>query len=239
MNELTPRDNDKTSGFLAETFHNLIEGITGVASSEKKELYLSVGYILQRMRNGNFVRTFKGEWDKYRDKGKIKDDYLDSDQHQECLQEMLDFLDNDSPDNVRFSVLKNVFLNAATEDKSSRDDLLPQQLMRICRSLNSTEVLILQACYKLNKKNMAPASHSAKNWRSAIVQNSDLRFRELVESHETSLEDKGLIHRRSDPDKSHFSQLGHFRLTGLGIRLCEFMTEHEPDTTDSGNNSND
>lgn len=239
MNDLTPRNNDKTSGFLADTFQNLMEGITGIASSEKKEWYLSVGYLLQRTRNGRFLKTLKGEWDKYRDKGRIEDDYLDTDQHQECLQEMLDFLDNDSPDKTRFTVLKNVFLNTATEEYSSRGDLLPQQLMRICRSLNSTEVLILQACYRLHKKGMAPSRKSARDWRIAIVQNSDLGYSDLVESNEFPLENKGLIHRRLVPDKSQFSQLGHFRLTGLGLRLCEFMAEHDQETMDQESRHND
>jgi len=34
-----------TSDLLSRTIKNLVEGITGIAASERKDLYLSLGYI--------------------------------------------------------------------------------------------------------------------------------------------------------------------------------------------------
>jgi len=230
MTELTPGFDDETYKILDKVYKNLAEGITGIAASKKEDLYLSAGYLLQRARSGEFLKTFMNEWNKFREKGRIQDEYTYTEQHQECLQEMLDFLDNDSPDQIRFSVLKNIFLNTATESFSSRDDVLPQQLLRIGRSLNSAEVLIIQTAYKLSKEGEDASKRSTRDWRYAISRNSPLGYPELVESNEQTLENKGLIHRRVDPDNSMFSKPGHFRLTGLGLRLCEFMTEYKPET---------
>ena len=227
MTELVPQDDDRTSNFLAKTIRNLGEGLTGIAASDKKDWYLSIGYILQRVRSGRFLETLKDEWDRFREKGRIKDDYLDTDQHQECLQEMLDFLDNDSPDQFRFTALKHVVLNASAEHFSSRDDVLPQQYMRICRSLNSTEVLILQANYELAKSGHNPDHYGAHEWLRDVATHSVLQFPALVESQESSLMAKCLITSRTHSDRSGVGKTDHFRLTDLGYQLCRFMTELE------------
>ena len=217
----------RSSDFLAKTIRNLSEGLTGLAASEKQDWYLSIGYILQRVRSGRFLETLKDEWDKYREKGRIKDDYLDTDQHQECLQEMLDFLDNDSPDQIRFTALKHVFLNTAVEQLSSRDDVLPQQYMRICRSLSSTEVLILRANYELAENGHNPEHYGARSWLADIAKHSVLQYPALVESQEVSLMDKCLITSRTHSDRSGVGKTEHFRLTDLGYQLCRFMAELE------------
>ena len=103
---------DDTSNIIVKTLTNLAEGLTGVATSSKSELILSVSHTFQRMRGGMFLSTFLEEWNRYREKGKVKDDYQFSEQHQVCLQELLEFLDKDSPDEVRFEVLQKIFLVA-------------------------------------------------------------------------------------------------------------------------------
>lgn len=225
MSELVPSDGDETSSFLARTLRNIGEGLTGIAASDKKDWSLSVGYILQRVRSGRFLETLKSEWDSYRDKGRIKDDYIATEQHQECLQEILDFLDNDSPDHIRFNAMKQVFLNTATEQLSDRDSVLPQQYMRICRSLNSTEVLILKANYTLANRGHNPDHCSARQWLKDIAENSVLKHISLVESQESSLMQKCLIGERTHGDRSGVVKSKHFRMTDLGYALAEFMDE--------------
>lgn len=151
MNENTPivKGKDKTFLMLRETAEGLIQGLFGVAASDRKDLILSIGYIFQRARSGTFLNALLKEWERFRERGRIKDDYVNTDQHQECLQEMLDFLDRDSPDSLRFRMLKAIFLGAATETQSTRDSVLPQQYMSICRSLSSGEALVLQATYAI------------------------------------------------------------------------------------------
>ncbi len=219
-----------TSDLLSRTIKNLVEGITGIAASERKDLYLSLGYILQRIRSGNFLQTFKYEWDRFREKGKIQDDYMRSEQHQECLQEMFDFLDKDSPDENRFSFLKKIFLTAATESVTDRNSLLPQQYMKICRTLSSGEVLVLQVAFSIAKTGEWDANDmNAQNWLKKIAERSCLRYPELIEIHERNLMNKMLITPRLYSDNSGIKMGKYFRLSELGYEICKFIESYEED----------
>ena len=121
--------NSSSPDMLSETIKGLAEGLTGIAASDKSVRYLSIGHLLQKFRSGRFLNELKAEWDKFREKGRIKGDYATTEQHYECLQEILDFLDTDSPDRIRFAALKEIFLTTATEMISDRESLLPQQYM--------------------------------------------------------------------------------------------------------------
>ena len=221
------KNDDETSGFLARTIQNLAEGLSGIAASERKDWALSIGYLLQRIRSGHFLETLKKEWDEYREKGRVKEDYLTTSQHQECLQEFLNFLDADSPDEIRFNAMKNVFLTIASEEHSTRTDVLPQQFMRICRSLNSTEVLILQANYELAKSGHSPRRYGRGQWIRDVAENSTFKIQALVQSQEASLMQKCLISETTHSDNSGVVQTQYFRMTDLGYKLCQFMAEKD------------
>lgn len=217
-----------TSDLLAETIISLGEGITGIAASDRKDLILSIGHIFQRIRSGRFLETLKHEWDGYRKKGRINDDYMETEQHQDCLQEMLDFLDRDSPDEIRFAFLKKIFLTAATESVSNSDSLLPQQYMKLCRTLSSGEVLVLQATFESAKnRDWDPNDMSARNWEIAIAEKSGLRYPELVEIHERNLIDKNLMTSRTHSDRSGVTLGQHYRLSDLGYQICKFIESYD------------
>jgi hypothetical protein len=224
---VTQKSKPDTSDIIDQTIINLAEGITGIASSERAEWLRSVGYLLQRMRSGRFLETFRNEWNAYREKGQVKDDYLFTDQHQECLQELLDFLDQDTPDQVRFTILKNIFLTTASETISNRHSAIPQQYMKICRSLTSGEVLVLLAVSQLAKDGatLSPPT-SANAWLNTVTHKSELIDSELVELHERGLIEKKLLTPRVHPDASGINLGSNFRLTGLAVNLCKFIESH-------------
>lgn len=219
----------ETSQVLTDAITAVAEGLTGIGATDRKELITSLGHIFQRMRGGYFLSNLLEEWNRYREKGKVKDDYQYSEQHQACLQELLDSLDNDSLDDVRFSVLKQIFLVAASEEQSDRDSFLPQQFMKIVRSLTQGEVLLLTAIWNIVDRNVwdKEAHHSAVTWLTAVTPESGLRFEELVEIHEKMLIDKRLISPRQLGDGSGVIIKPHFRLTDLGYELCRFISSYE------------
>ena len=231
MSEIVPKDNqlDKTSKLLNDTLNGLIEGFTGVAASDRKDLILSIGHIFQRTRTVGFLKALFIEWNQYKEKGRIKDDYTDSEQHQECLQEMLDFLDKDSPDERRFSILKAIFLGAATETQSTRDSVLPQQYMSLCRTLSSGEVLVLQATFTISETGYS-STHNANDWLKVVAEKSGLKTSELVEIHEKNLIEKNLLTNRILPDKSAVDVDPWYRLTPLAIQMCKFIKEFDPES---------
>ncbi len=218
------RNEDSTSDVLARTFQALIEEITGLGASTRQDWSLSIGHILQRIRGGKFLGAVRHEWDAYREKGRIPDDYVESEQHQECLQELLDFLDDESPDSVRFDALKKILMVAATEERSSRNDVLPQQFMRIVRSLSAGESIVLLAAF-----NTPDTYPDAARWLDGIARKSGLKHPDLVEFHEERLIEKHLLLPRARGDKSAIVLGGFGRLTTLAYDLCTFINAYRPE----------
>jgi hypothetical protein len=229
MSEIVTEEgqSDKTSILFRETAKGFVEGIFGLAASDRKDLILSLGYIFQRTRSGTFLNALLKEWAVYREKGRIKEDYIQSEQHQECLQEMLDFLDRDSPDALRFRMLKAIFLGAATENQSSKDSVLPQQYMGICRTLSSGEALVLQATFEIAEQRNTPSSNVAREWLAIIAEESGLESNELVDIHERRLIDKNLLTDRVHGDRSGVNLGKYYRLTPLALSICRFIKNFE------------
>jgi len=224
----------QTSDVLRQTLSHLASGITGIASSSRQELILSVGQIVQKMIAGQCLSALLAEWDKYKKQGRIKDDYQFTEQHKACLQEMLDFLDKDIPDEIRFRMMKQVFLVGATEVVSDRDSHLPLQFIKIARSLSSGEVLVLQATYHFAKDQglwgEAGQGH-APAWLQTIAEQSGLKYPELVESHEDNLVEKHLLTKRVHADRSGVSVQPYFRLTSLGYNFCEYVDNYKAEVS--------
>ena len=220
---------EETSNIIANTLTKLAEGVTGIASAKREDLVLSIGHIFQGIRGGQFLSLFLKEWKSYRDKWRIKDDYQFTEQNYSCLHEILDFLEKDIPDEIRFNLLKQIFLVAATESVSDRDSILPQQYMKISRKLSTGEILILNATYSIAKETWwrEEQHFGAQQWLEVLKEKSGLAYRELVEVHEQELIDKRLLSNRTLPDRSGVSIKPHFRLTELGFNICEFLQSYE------------
>ena len=215
---------EDTSSVLSKTLTALVEGITGIAASEKRELCLSVGHILQALRERKFLSQLLKEWNQYRDKGRIKEDYQTTEQHYTCIQEILDFLDSDPPEEIRFDILKKIFLVAATEKVSDRNSFLPQQYMKLCRTLSSGEILVLSTTYKISKRKYV--ERSAAEWLKKIALESGLVHPELVEIYEEELMKKHLLSPRVHSDRSGINVNPHFRLTSLGFDICNYIENY-------------
>ena len=232
MSEIVPKGKqlDKTSLLFDETLNGLIDGFTGVAASDRKDLILSISHIFQRTRTVGFLNALLIEWKKYREKGRIKDDYINSEQHQECLQEMLDFLDKDSPDERRFAILKAIFLGAATEEQTTRDSVLPQQYMSICRTLSSGEVLVLQTAFAIAESKSWTTKNRVADWLKDIAEKSGLAHSELVEIYEKKLMEKNLLDIRIGSDRSGAQLSPSYRLTSFALQICKFIKEFDPES---------
>ncbi len=238
-NNLDNSNNESKDAYslLEITYQRLAEFLTGVLTSGKKDWALSIGFLFQRFRGGHFLKQLNEEIKKYIEKGKIKDDYLKTEQCKSCLQEFLDCLDKDSPDEQRFKAMKAIFLTIATEDKSNRDEIIPYQLMRICRKLSSSELLVLLATYDIyasgkweadkNEKTQRGLDGTTEDWVNKVIERSGLKFRELVILDQESLVLKKLLSPNVNGDKSGFKYTDYYRFTPLGYELCSFIKEYE------------
>jgi hypothetical protein len=223
LTESTPKE--KALAPLVDTLQALTEGLTGIASSDRKDLSLSIGYLLQRLRGQSFLEALNAEWQKLREKGRIHADYSQTEQCHACLQEVLDCLDRDSPDKVRFDFIKGVFLVAAQEKRSDRESVLPQQYMWLARQLSSGDILVLSATYQLSIGS-AKCTGSAREWLSEVAKQSGLKHSGLVEIHEKALMEKHLLTGRDNSDRSGVDT-EQYRLTPLAVGLCEFLIDSD------------
>lgn len=207
----------------------ILEGISGMASSKKEEWFLSAGHLLQGLVKGKILDTLNTEWTKWRDKGKIKEDYQKTEQHKDILMDLLKTLDMDTPDEKRMELLKKIFFVSASETEFDRTSLLPVQYMKLAKSLNTGEIIVLFAAYKIGKEQeyKKDSNFAAYEWLKMIADKSQLEFNELVEVYETSLIDKNLISARVYPDKSGVIVNPMFRLTSYGYRFCDYVEHYE------------
>ena len=215
-----------TADILKKSFTALVEALSGMAISEKKDFGLSVSHLLQGLIRGKLLNQLISEWDEYRKKGKIKDDYQSTEQHFECLQELLEFLDKDSPDQIRFNVIKQIFLKAACEEKTDRNSIIPQQFMKVCRNLSSGEVIVLNTIYRFAKTNTYP-NVDLTGWIELIARESGLEHQALVEVHEETLMAKRFLTQRKYSDRSGVYLDPHFRLSTFGFGVCQFIEEFD------------
>lgn len=225
--DIEPQRRNDVSGMLGRTIKGIADGFAGIAASDRKEWALSVGHLFQRLRGGQFLNTLKGEWDLYKAKGKISDEFEQSDENWDCLQELLDCLDKDVPDSKRFEAMKNLYLNIAVHAGSPKSDFLSQQLMRVCRRLSSGELIVLLTVYRTSdsKRQGAKYQHyGAENWLVVITNRSGMP-RELVETYEEALMEKRLLSPRIHGDRSGVVLGDYFRLTDFAVTLCDWIAK--------------
>ncbi|MCL4704771.1 hypothetical protein KJ068_06400 [bacterium] len=202
--------------------------LTGVVGTEKLELLMIPGRLVQAARNNSFLLQLAQEFQTLVNKGKIKSDYGKTEQATSCFQELLAALEHPPVDETKFEALKTIFLKASTEELTSRDDPTPQLLMSIVKEMSSGEILLLAAVYKLGLGKLPTnATNSAQGWLQYISQNSVLSTTGMVEFFEAGLLEKKLLTDRRLPDRSGIDSRHHFRLTDLGIKLCSFFVQKD------------
>jgi hypothetical protein len=207
----------------------IAEVLTGLLASGPADWKLSTGKIVQALIKGNLLTQLGREIKKYQEKGKIKEDYLETDISRVSFKELLSFIDEEVPDKLRFKAIKSIFLYSISKNVSPRDQVLAYELMKICKKLSSGDILVLLAIWKLrdNKTKSNNPIYSATEWLKEVAVETGHNLAELVEIHERKLIELRLISNRIYPDKSGVSLGKYFRLTDLGVKLCEFISKYE------------
>lgn len=230
MNEIKKYEKT-TNNVVKETLENLLQGLTGIAASNKKEIILSVSNIFQNLLAGNRLNAFLFEWNSFVSKGKIKENYQYCEQHKISLLELLKFLENDIADEQRFSFIKKIILVSATEKYSSKDDILPQQYIRIIKDISNVELLILIAAYnaskELNWKDNVTDKKRISDWKNEIIKRSGLIYIEIIDIEVEKLISKNLIIPSDYPDGSGLRLGEYFRMTPLSYNILKFVENYE------------
>lgn len=222
------------TAFLQQPAIKIAEALTGILGSDKSELVLSAGRLVQSSIKFQLLTQLGKELEGYIKKGKIKEDYFSTDRDKASLHALLKFIDEESPDEERFRAIKSLFLTSISKDTSEADQALVYELMQICKKLAAGEILVIKAAFDIKSsrlaQNMPTVDHSTANandWLNIIARQLGHDIASLVEFHEKNLIDLKLITDRTNSDRSGVGRTQHFRLTPLGYKLCKFITRYE------------
>ncbi|MDP8288630.1 MAG: hypothetical protein RAP03_18290 [Candidatus Electryonea clarkiae] len=221
--------------FLQQPANKLAEFITGILASDFKDSKLSAGHLIQASIKWKLFTQLGREIKTYIEKGKIKEDYLEIDHNKQSLSDLLKFIDETSPSEDRFMAMKKLFLKSVSEDTSEEDKIISYQFMQICKQLESAHLLIIKAAFEINKgvlRNKLKSEnvdrgnlHSAQEWLINISKQIGHGLSSLIEVNEDKLMNLKLISPRVHSDRSGILNGSNYRLTDLGLRLCQFMYE--------------
>jgi len=85
-------------------------------------------------------------------------------------------------------------------------------------------VMVLSTAYnKRNDQEAIKRAQGASGWSKEIADGSQLKLAGMVEFYEQRLIEKCLLTARVYSDRSGIRIGENFRLTDLGVRLCEFL----------------
>jgi len=220
--------------FLQAPAIKIAELLTGILAADACDLKLTAGRLVQASIKNKFLTQLGEEIKSYSEKGKIKNDFFTTHKEQASLNELLEFIDEEIPDEERFRAMKSIFLYSITTDVSEDDKLLAYELLKICKKISSSELLILKACFDICNgdyrfdisSERIENMHSADEWLHMVSKHIGHNISALVEVYEENLTKLSLISRRLHVDRSGIGKTKYFRLTTLGYKLCEFITKY-------------
>lgn len=218
--------------FLEQPATKMAEFITGILVSDTKDWELSAGRLVQASIQWKMFSQLGKEVKDYIDKGKIKEDFLDKEQSQQSLYDLLKFIDETTPDEDRFNAMKTLFMKSVAIDSSDEEHILSYQFMKLCKDLESGDLLMLKAAYdikngklsqKLSSTTIDLNNKTSQTWLLNISKQIGHEIISLVEVHEDKLVNLRLISPRTLSDKSAFAKTKYYRLTDLGYKICEYI----------------
>ena len=207
----------------------LAEVLTGWLVSESETRKLSAGRLIQAAIKHKFLTQLGKELKEYIEKGQIKEDYLVTHKNQLSLHELLKFIDDEIPDEERFKAMKSILFVSI----SSEEETLAYELMKICKKISSGGLLVLKACWDIVNRKINFDSQNRDfskvtgrlEWLNLISKQIGHSIHSLVEVYENELIELKLIGDVRHIDKSGFEKQKNFRLTELGLKLCEYITK--------------
>jgi|GEM_PF-3395263 len=207
--------------------------LTGFLVSSPKEIVRMASAIVRGSIQGDMGAKVAETYEALQYKGDIDKSYKDTPQYRQNAAYVFNMFRGDGViDEKQFSAMKNIFLNAAREDFSDRDSVVPAEMMRICSTLVGGEILVLEAASRLSietKKvpGRLPNYDNNNAWLNTIARESGLGIADMVAHYEESLMGKGLLNKRT---AGNIRVDTDYHLSGTGIVLCEFIRDYEPET---------
>lgn len=204
----------------------LAEFLTGFLIADQNAYKLSAGRLVQASIKGKLLTQLGREIKKYQEEGKINEDYFATNKAQASLLELLKFIDSEIPDEEVFKAMKSIFFSTVAKNATEKDEQIGHQLLLVCKKLSSMDVLVLKACYEVyfSNEERFKQIHSHGDWTNIISAKVGYELPELVGLSDKKLVEMGLLSPRTLSDSSGVRKGAEFRLTVMGVKLCQFIT---------------
>ena len=234
----------KDSSFKVENLQEIMRVLTdpvelsrlvaGASSLDFAQQTLMLGRIVEGARKHQLVKQLLAEFRGLVRSGKLKEDCLAEVTAQSSLIDLLQVVDREVPEEIKFAAMKAIFLYSLKQDLTEHEKILAFELQKICSRMSSGELVVLKATYEIhtgkNLRNyqggMNLSTSNAIEWLRYVSFQIGHNDTALVELYEDRLTELKLITGRVYADKSGIVGQ-NFRLTSLGIKICEFIAKGE------------
>lgn len=181
------------------------------------------------------ISRFLEDFRRAKEEGKVKVEGFFTDKPEASFIDLLKFLGHEVPDEERMKALKSIFFYGIRKDATEHDEILAYEFLQTAKRLSGTEILILKANYEIAKGKtiqgitsdaLLNARDHRSTWRVVIARQMGYEGMEsMVIKYEPNLESLGLISPRHDMDRlqGQFEMTQNLRLTGMGVKFCEFI----------------
>jgi hypothetical protein len=206
---------------------------TAVATQPRDAAFSAIRLIRAAVAR-RFSQQLREEWVRYVELGKIKPDYADTDQARMIFADTLQEFEDANFDEEQLGLLRKMFLAAASETSTDRHNMLVREYIQVGRTLSTSEIRILAAYHRyLPEWDQVVAhnplhSYSMQQAHEVAKRNSGLEYIGLIERHEHSLIEKGLVRseRAVNTGMANVDRKLH-RLTDFGFAFCEFIATYD------------
>jgi hypothetical protein len=173
---------------------------------------------------GRALQQLAAEIKELKQKGKLADDFAERKYGFQTWVELLQIIDDDTPDEDRLEALKAMFYAANKVKAAEAEQIVGYQLFQIAKKLTSNELLILKSCHSLrgNVQFLQNTTITFVDWAKIISQELGYTLIALVEQADEVLVNSRLLTRRYNADQDGGGKVlpMNGRLTDLGLRFC-------------------
>ena len=128
--------------------------------------------------------------------------------------------------------MKTLYIKSVANSSSEKEQILSYQFMKLCKDLESGDLLILKAAYDITNGNLSQnfgqTTFGLKDaivqiWLGNISKQIGHDIKSLVEVHEDKLVNLKLLSPRTHSDRSGIEVTEYYRLTELGYKICRYI----------------
>ena len=224
-------DKQQLRKFMGNPTKAIAETFLGIMKTDKGAWLDSGVRLFDSLLKNRLIQQLVSEIERYQSEGKVKMDYMETDNNRMALKEVLKIIDEAPPDEEKFKAIKSLFLCNVEEGASGEDQMLTYQYLLLVNLLNSGEVMVLKAIYNIAKGRSRPAvslelidGQHRENWYKAIARQAGFNHVPLSELYAEKLMALRLI---DDAKRQHLDLRNNNMLTSLGLSVCEFITKYE------------